>query len=153
MKVRDVLILGIGLAAGVVIGFLVGLPSAGTGPAGVPVWLEMAHRVGTAVGGLGGVAALLYVVRQFNLLRQQSELVQKNTRATLDGQLYARLDCFNRFIVEHDVEYELLDTLREGEAEVGHRAKLHHLCDLGFTFYEQVFKHHTRYDLLETEDW
>jgi hypothetical protein len=27
------------------------------------------------------------------------------------------------------------------------------LCDLGFTFYEQVCKHHYRYGLLETEDW
>jgi hypothetical protein len=89
---------------------------------------------------------LIYVIRQF-------DLVQKNTRASLDGQRYARLDSFNQFIVEHDAEYDMLGQPYEEVQPTAHRARLHHLCDLGFTFYEQIYKHHVRYDLLDTEDW
>jgi len=28
-----------------------------------------------------------------------------------------------------------------------------HLCDLGFTFFEEIYKHHVRFKLLDTEDW
>jgi hypothetical protein len=153
VSVRTLLILVAGVTLGAVLGFLLTFSPTAGGPQGVPVWLEVVQRVCTSVGGLGTAAALLYVARQFNLLRQQSDLVQKNVLASLDGQLYARLDALNRLIVEHDEEYEMLDTLRVGEEQPGHRATLHHLCDLGFTFYEQIFKHHTRYGLLETEDW
>jgi hypothetical protein len=40
---------------------------------------------------------------------------------------------------------------REGPASRRHR--LRHLCDLGFAFYEEIYKHHVRYKLLDTEDW
>jgi len=73
--------------------------------------------------------------------------------ASLDGQLYNRLDSFNRLIVEHDAEYEMLSTTHVGEEQAGHRRGCNRLCDLAFTFYEQIFKHHFRYDLLDTEDW
>ena len=59
--------------------------STSTSPCG---W-KWSHRVCTSVGGLGTFVALIFVVRQFNLLRTQSELVQKNTMASMDGQLYA----------------------------------------------------------------
>ena len=79
--------------------------------------------------------------------------MQKNILASLDGQLYARLDSFNKFVVEHDAEYDMLGR-PFGEVEPSaHRARLHHLCDLGFSFYEQIYKYHVRYDLLDTEDW
>lgn len=151
MRVRSLLLLAVGGAAGATAGVLAAsLPWEGKHQ--VPVWLEVVQRVCTSVGGLGTLAALLYVVRQFNLLREQSDLVQKNVRASLDAQLYTRLDSFNRFVVEHDAEYEMLDG-PYGKAAEGHQARLHHLCDLGFTFYEQIYKYHIRYDLLDTEDW
>jgi hypothetical protein len=92
-------------------------------------------------------------VWQFNLLRGQSDLVQKNVLASLDGQLYARLDSFNKFIVVHASEYELLERPYGEEDGPERRARLHHLSDQGFTFYEQVYKHHKRCELLSTEDW
>lgn len=64
------------------------------------------------MGGLGTFAALIYVIRQFNLLGTQSSLMQKNIRASLDGQLYARLDSFNKFIVDHDAEYGVSCSVR-----------------------------------------
>ena len=79
--------------------------------------------------------------------------MQKNIVASMDGQLYARLDSFNKFIVEHYKEYGLLDQPFERDASPEDRPKLHHLCDMGFTFYEEIYKHHVRYQLLETEDW
>ena len=79
--------------------------------------------------------------------------MQKNIRASLDGQLYARLDSFNKFIVDHAAEYDLLGKPFGEEEPAGPRARLHHLCDLGFTFYEQVYKLHIRYGLLDPEDW
>jgi hypothetical protein len=145
------------LALGVVIGFAVGLmlaPFLATKEnVQIALWLEVVHRVCTSVGGLGTFVALVFVFRQFNLLRTQSELVQKNTRASMDGQLYSRLDSFNKFIVEHDKEYELLNKRYEPEEAPDHKYRLHHLCDLGFTFYEEIYKHHVRYQLLDTEDW
>ncbi len=153
MRVRTLLPLLGGLAAGVILTFLLASSATEGQHQPVPVWLEVIQRICTSVGGLGTAAALLFVIRQFNLLRQQSDLVQKNVRASLDGQLYARLDALNRLIVEHHEEYEMLDRLHLGEEQPGHRAGLHHLCDMGFTFYEQVHKHHDRYGLLDTEDW
>jgi hypothetical protein len=143
------------LAAGVTTGILVGLvlPAFGTTDYQIAAWLEVAHRICTSVGGLGTFVALIFVVRQFNLLRTQSDLVQKNTMASLDGQLYTRLDSFNKFIVEHHQEYEQLDKPFETGESADHRSKLHHLCDLGFTFYEEIYKHHVRYRMLDTEDW
>jgi hypothetical protein len=146
MNVRWLLFLGAGLVVGAVGGYVLAASPTQLEAYRVPAWLEVMQRVCTSVGGLGTFAALIYVVRQF-------DLVQKNTRASLDGQLYARLDSFNRFVVEHDAEYDLLGK-SYGEIEPSApRARLHHLCDLAFTFYEEIFKHHQRYGLLDTEDW
>ena len=89
---------------------------AGENDAKIALWLEVVHRVCTSVGGLGTFVALIIVIQQFTLLRTQSELVQKNTRASMDGQLYARLDSFNKFIVEHFKEYAMLDQPFERDA-------------------------------------
>jgi hypothetical protein len=141
----------LGLAVGLPLGFV--LASSAGGGHETPPWLDVVHKVCTSIGGLGTFIALIIVIRQFNLLRAQSDLVQKNVVASLDGQLYARLDSFNKFIVEHDKEYELLNQPYPLEESPERRSKLHHLCDLGFTFYEEIYKHHVRYQLLDTEDW
>jgi hypothetical protein len=138
---------------GIPIGLLLTAVNATEENAKVAMWLEVLQRIFTSVGGLGTFIALVFVVRQFNLLHAQSELMQKNILASMDGQLYARLDSFNKFIVEHDEEYNLLTTSYEEQNSPNHRSKLHHLCDLGFTFYEEIYKHHVRYQLLDTEDW
>src|ERR1700730_7482018 len=141
MKWPPLMFLIIGLVTGIVVGLMLA-PWRTTGDnAQIPMWLEVVHRVLTSVGGLGTFVALIFVVRQFNLLHTQSELVQKNTVASMDAQLYARLDSFNKFIVEHDKEYDLLNMPLEKQAPE-HRSKLHRMCDLGFTFFEEIFKHH-----------
>jgi hypothetical protein len=109
--------------------------------------------VTTSIGGLGTFVALIIVLRQFYLLRTQSELVQKNIVASMDAQLYVRLDSFNRFVFEHSQEYDLLDTPYLKVESPEQRSKLHRMCELGFTFFEEIFKHHVRLKLLETEDW
>src|ERR1700686_4704044 len=153
MKSSSSMFLTIGLVSGLSIGLMLTPLIATENEVKVAMWLEVVHRVCTSVGGLGTFVALIIVMRQFYLLRTQSELVQKNIVASMDGQLYARLDSFNRFIVEHHKEYALLDEPFEQHASLDDRPKLHHLCDMGFTFYEEIFKHHVRYQLLETEDW
>jgi hypothetical protein len=119
----------------------------------VALWLEIVQRVCTSIGGLGTFVAFIFLVRQFNLLQDQSELVQRNTLASLEAQLYTRLDSFNRFVVEHAQEYELLNTPFDGDKPSDHLYKLHHLCELGFTIYEQIYKHRIRYQLIDAEDW
>jgi hypothetical protein len=153
MKQSSLLILATGLTIGLSLGLILTPFIVAEEHLTLALWLEVAHRVCTSIGGLGTFVALIFVVRQFNLLHTQSELVQKNTRASLDGQFYSRLDSFNKFIVEHDREYEMLNKPYEREEPVDHRYRLHHLCDLGFTFYEEIYKHHVRYQLLDTEDW
>jgi hypothetical protein len=153
MKRSSLLILATGVTIGLSLGLMLTPFLATEEQVTVAVWLEVVHRVCTSVGGLGTFVALIFVVRQFNLLRTQSDLVQKNTMASMDGQLYARLDSFNKFIVEHDKEYEMLNQPYERGEPTEHRYRLHHLCDLGFTFYEEIYKHHVRYRLLDTEDW
>ena len=145
--------LAIGLVIGIYVGLMLTPLSASENDVKIAMWLEIVHRVCTSVGGLGTFVALIVVLQQFYLLRKQSDLVQKNTRASMDGQLYVRLDSFNKFIVEHYKEYALLDQSFERDASSDDRPKLHHLCDMGFTFYEEIYKHHVRYQLLETEDW
>jgi hypothetical protein len=71
----------------------------------------------------------------------------------MDAQLYVRLDSFNRFVFEHSEEYDLLDTPYRQLESQAQRSKLHRMCELGFTFFEEIFKHHCRLKLLETEDW
>jgi hypothetical protein len=153
MKSSSWMFLTIGLVSGLSIGLMLTPLIAGEGDVKVAMWLEVVHRVCTSVGGLGTFVALIIVVQQFYLLRTQSDLVQKNIVASMDGQLYARLDSFNRFVVEHHREYALLDEPFEQHASLDDRPKLHHLCDMGFTFFEEIYKHHVRYQLLETEDW
>jgi hypothetical protein len=153
MKWSFPLSLAIGLVIGLSFGLMLTPLIASENDAKIAMWVEVVHRVCTSVGGLGTFVALIFVVRQFNLLHTQSELVQKNTMALMDGQLYSRLDSFNKFIVEHYKEYALLDHSFERDASPDDRPKLHHLCDLGFTFFEEIFKHHIRYKLLDTEDW
>src|SRR6202140_5895385 len=109
MKSSSSMFLTIGLVSGLSIGLMLTPLIATEGDVKVAMWLEVVHRVCTSVGGLGTFVALIIVMRQFYLLRTQSELVQKNIVASMDGQLYARLDSFNRFIVEHYKEYALLD--------------------------------------------
>lgn len=143
----------IGLVFSAVFGLILN-PLVGSGDhSQVALWLEVVHRVCTGIGGLGTFVALVIVLRQFNLLRAQSDFVQKNIVASLGAQLYARLDSFNRFIVEHHQEYDLLNQPYLQEVSLEQRSKLHRLCELGFTFYEETFKHHVRYQVLATEDW
>ena len=153
MKWSSLLLLAMGIVIGISFGLMLTPLIATEDGVTVAVWLEVVHRICTSVGGLGTFVALIIVIQQFTLLRTQSEQVQINTRASMDGQLYARLDSFNRFIVEHYKEYALLDEPFEQHASLDDRPKLHHLCDMGFTFYEEIYKHHVRYKLLDTEDW
>lgn len=80
------------LTTGVIIGLSLGLilsPVIATEEhLTIVMWLEVVHRVCTSIGGLGTFVALIFVVRQFNLLHTQSELVQTNTMASMDAQLY-----------------------------------------------------------------
>ena len=119
----------------------------------VHLWLEVMHRVLTGIGGLGTFIALIFLYRQFHLLQAQSDLVQKNIAASLDAQLYVRLDSFNRFVFEHSREYDLLDSDYTQIDSMEERSKLHRMCELGYTFFEEIYKHHIRMQLLETEDW
>jgi hypothetical protein len=144
MKQSFLLILAMGIIIGVSVGLMLSPFIATAENVTIAMWLEVVHRVCTSVGGLGTFVALVFVVRQFNLLRTQSELVQKNTMVSMDGQLYSRLDSFNKFIVEHDKEYEMLDKPFERDEPGDHRYRLHHLCELGFTFYEEIYKHHVK---------
>ena len=153
MKWSSPIFLTMGLVIGLSIGLMLTPLIATEGDVKVAMWLEVVHRVCTSVGGLGTFVALIFVVQQFYLLRTQSDLMQKNIVASMDGQLYARLDSFNKFIVEHHKEYALLDEPFEQHASPDDRPKLHHLCDLGFTFFEEIYKHHIRYKMLDTEDW
>ena len=153
MNRSGLLILSLGIIVGLSIGLMLTPYSNKQEDAKIALWLEVVQRVTTSIGGLGTFVALVFVVRQFNMLRRQSELVQRNTLASMDGQLYARLDSFNKFIVEHDKEYDLLNKQYDQDEPTEHLHRLHHLCDLGFTFFEEIFKHHMRYKLLDTEDW
>jgi hypothetical protein len=153
MNRSSVMILAFGVVVGIAGGLMLNPLTGGEERVQVATWLEVVHRVTTGIGGLGTFVALIVVLRQFYLLRTQSELVQKNVIASIDAQLYARLDSFNRFVFEHSQEYDLLDKpyLRAESPE--QRSKLHRMCELGFTFFEEIFKHHARLKLLETEDW
>ena len=150
---KSALFLGIGLVVGLAIGLMLTPLAVTDGHVGIALWLELLQRVCTSIGGLGTFVAIFFVARQFHLLQVQFKLVQKTTKASLDGQVYSRLDSFNRFIVEHDVEYDLLNKPFVEIQPNDRRYKLHHLCDIGFTFYEEIFKHHMRYKLVESEDW
>ena len=153
MKRSSLQILVMGVIIGLSLGLILAPFAASEEHITIANWLEVVHRVCTSIGGLGTFVALIFVVRQFNLLHAQSELVQKNMMASMDAQLYSRLDSFNKFIVEHDKEYEMLNKPYEACEIADHRYRLHHICDLGFTFYEEIYKHHIRYGLLDTEDW
>ena len=119
----------------------------------IAIWLELLHRVCTSVGGLGSFVALIIVMRQFALLRAQSEIVQKNVFASMDAQLYSRLDSFNRFVFEHSQEYDLLDLPFPQDEAPERRSKMHRMCELGYTFYEEIYSHHFRLKMLQTEEW
>lgn len=153
MKWSSPMILTMGLVIGLTFGLMLTPLIATDKDVKVTMWLEVVHRVCTSVGGLGTFVALIIVIQQFYLLRKQSDFVQKNIVASMASQLYARLDSFNKFIVEHYKEYAMLDQSFDPNASLDDRPKLHHLCDLGFTFYEEIYKHHVRYNLLDTEDW
>jgi len=146
-NIRSGLFLALGLAVGAVVGYLLSVSPTQAESQQVPAWLEVAQRVCTSVGGLGSFAALILVIFQNNL-------AQRTMRASLDGQLYDRLDSFNKSIVDHAPEYAMLGKRFEDVEPSGDRcAKLHHLCEQGLTFFEQVYKHLYRYKLLYTEDW
>lgn len=152
MKNSSPMFLIVGLVIGLCFGLVLTPFIAAESEGKIALWLEIVHRVCTSIGGVGTFVALIIVMRQFYLLRTQTDLVQKNIIASLDGQLYTRLDSFNKFIVEHYKEYALLDQAFEQDT-LENRPKLHHLCDLGFTFFEEIYKHHVRYNLLDNEDW
>jgi hypothetical protein len=69
------------LTTGLVIGLSVGLILSPLFAAEqhltIAAWLDVVHRVCTSVGGVGTFIALIFVVRQFNMLRAQSDLCRK----------------------------------------------------------------------------
>jgi len=143
----------VGILLGLAVGLLLAPYATKAEDAKVAIWVEVAHRICTGVGGLGTAIALVFVMRQFNLLRRQSELVQKNIGASVSSELYARFDSFNKLIVENAKDYEMLDQTFGKTHSAEHKPKLHRICDLGFTFFEEVYKHHVRYQTLDAEDW
>jgi len=153
MAPRLLLVLAIGLAVGAVVGYLVAASPTQLESRHVPAWLEVTQRICTSVGGLGTFVALIFLMRQFVMLQEQNKLMQTNIQASLDGQLYTRLDSFNKFIAEHDVEYDMLAKPFAEIEPSAHRARLHRLCDLGFSIYEQIYKYHARFHLLKPEEW
>jgi len=153
MKRLYLIFLAFGMILGISIGLMLRPFVDGVEGKQISLWLEVFHRVCTAIGGLGTFIALIVVLRQFYLLRSQSELVQKNIVASIEAQLYGRLDSFNRFVFEHSREYDLLDEPFDSIESIDARSKLHRMCELGFTFFEEIFKHHVRLQLLGTEDW
>lgn len=144
------------LATGWVVGLSVGLMMTplvtSNDEPHIALWLQIVNQVSSSASSLATLVALIFVVRQFKLATHQSELLRKNINASMDNVLYARLDSFNRFIVEHHTIYEMLNSTEFGEEPANERARLHHLCDLAFSFYEEVFKHHSRYQFLHPED-
>ena len=153
MKLPTVLMILFSAVLGVAIGLIINPLTAAQDRGQVALWVEVFHRICTGIGGLGTFVALIVVLRQFNLLRNQSELVQKNIVASMDAQLYSRLDSFNRFVFEHYQEYDALDQPYRTDEPPALRSKLHRMCELGFTFFEEIYKHRSRLKLLETEDW
>jgi hypothetical protein len=152
-SIKPGIILSFGTIMGLAIGLILNPLILSADRLEVHLWLEVMHRVLTSIGGLGTFIALIFLYRQFHLLQSQSDLVQKNIAASLDAQLYVRLDSFNRFVFEHSREYDLLDTPYSQIGSLEQRSKLHRMCELGFTFFEEIYKHHIRKQLLETEDW
>lgn len=116
-------------------------------------WLDVTHKICTAIGGLGTFVTLIIVMRQFQLLRAQSDVVQKNIVASMDAQIYSRLDSFNRFVFEHSLEYDQLDQKFDPNESTSSRSKMHRMCELAFAFFEEIHTHHRRLKMLETEDW
>lgn len=153
MKSSSFLLVGCGITLGLTAGLMMSPVVTVDEVPHVSIWLETVNRVCTSVSGLGTLVALIFVVRQFKLFRQQTDLLEKNVTASMDSALYNRLDSFNRFIVEHHRIYESLSIHESGHEPADQKANLHHFCDLGFTFYEEIFKHNTRYRLLHSEDW
>lgn len=153
MQKSSLMFLVIGFAIGLCFGLVLTPFISNESEGKIALWLEIVHRICTSIGGLGTCVALIIVVRQFYLLRTQTDLVQKNIVASLDSQLYSRLDSFNKFIVDHHMEYASLNQAFELDMPIDNRPKLHHLCDLGFTFFEEIYKHRVRYNLLDNEDW
>jgi hypothetical protein len=145
-ELRWLLISGLTLAAGAFVGYLLASSPAQIATDKVPAWLEVLQRVCTSVGGLGTFAALIYVIRQNDLMR-------RNILASIDGQLYARLDSFSKLIVDHDEDYQMLAQPFGQDVPTARRARLHRLCELAFTIYEQVYKLRFRYGLESKEDW
>src|SRR5580765_923893 len=109
MRRSSITVLVFGVVLGIALGLMLNPLVSGEDRGQVAIWLEVVHRVATGIGGLGTFIALIIVLRQFYLLQTQSALVQKNIVASMDAQLYARLDSFNRFVFEHHLEYDLLD--------------------------------------------
>jgi hypothetical protein len=136
----------IGLVLGVVIGVMLAPLTISEDNVKIALWLEIAHRICTGVGGLGTLVAMIFVARQFRLLEQSN-------RASTIAELYSRFDSFKKLCFEHATDYDRLDQAFDNEDVSAQRSNLHRLCELGFTCYEEIYKHHKRYGLLDDEDW
>lgn len=73
MKWSSLMILAMGLVIGLSLGLLLKPLIAAEDEVKVAIWLEVVHRLCTSVGGLGTFFALIIVMRQFHLLRTQSD--------------------------------------------------------------------------------
>jgi type IV secretory pathway VirB2 component (pilin) len=73
MKRSSLLILATGVIIGLSLGLMLTPFIATEEHVTIAPWLEVVHRVCTSVGGLGTFVALIFVVRQFNLLHTQSQ--------------------------------------------------------------------------------
>lgn len=114
------------------------------------------------VGQFATVVAALVVpilVWQCFLLRQQVKanaeqlkLTTETMKATLDGQMFARLDAINGLLAQH---YELYTGLyTEFDPTVALKDDRTHLvADIALTFYEHVFNVHHKYEMMDPAEW
>jgi hypothetical protein len=116
---------------------------------------ETSQIVATFVSaaGLLLLAWQSYLLRkQVNANADQLRLTQESMRATLDGQLFARLDAINSLVAQQYKLYEGLfqpfnpDIPRKNDPT-------HILADIALTLYEHVFNIHDKYKMMSPSEW
>ena len=117
--------------------------------------LDDVYKLGSIVSSLVVPLLLWQIVlfrRQIAMNQEQIRLMQQTMQATLDGQIYARLDTINELVIgEKGLYGKLFESYKGGDAL--HTEVTRYLVDMALTFFEHVHNQRFKYKMMDDAEW
>ena len=99
--------------------------------------MELWSAVAAWLSALAAAVGVPFIIWQLRLLRQSAQANRAVMQASVDGQIYTRIDAVNTLLIQHDSVAKALYSQFDQASAPGPERDL---ADMLFTIFEQLFR-------------